>query len=427
MQKKLPQYERRCGWNSLLPARTPATPPLENALFDVAIVGAGYTGIAAARRYAGLDSSARIALLDASTVGEGNPGRNSGFLLEISLANDADPGNMARMHACNELVASTMASLRHDVETAGIDCGLVRAGTYRAAAGAAGEAAIEHYRQFLEAAGLPHEVLDREELQARIGTRFYRAGLYSPHCYLVQPAALARGLASLLPPAVELHENTPALTLHRDGDGWLLETPRGPLRAKQVMLANNAFTKGLGVGASRIVAMYTYAALTEPLPAGTVGGSEQQWGLLPAHRLGSTLRRTADNRLLIRSQYGYEREADNARIEGVLREALQRRYPELHDLQFASTWSGATGFTYNGAPLWGEVRPGLFVSAGCNGGGVVKGTLFGRLLAEAACGRDTPDVAALFGSASWMPPEPFRALGFRLIAGLERRRARAEM
>jgi len=422
-------YRRPCGWNALLPQRD-ATAGLSGTIdADVAVVGAGYTGIAAARRYAELSPSADVVLLEASTLGEGNPGRNSGFLLEVSLANDADPDNVERMRRCNALIGDTLQGIVRDARASGRDCGLVRSGTYRAAAGRQGLAAFDHYRRFLEAAALPFETLDREDLAGRIGTRFYERGLYSPHCWLAQPAALVRALATRLPETVRLYERSPALALRVLRHGFELVTPDGRVKARQVVLANNAFAKNLGIGASRLVAMYTYAGLTEPLDDEAIAGlgSDAQWGLLPAHRLGSTLRRTPDGRLLLRSLYGYEREADNASVERRLRGALARRFPALGDVRFASVWGGATGYTRNGAPLWGEVRPGLFVSAGCNGGGVVKGTLFGRLLAEYAHGLDVPDVGALFGRASWMPPEPFRRLGFEVIAGLERHRGRAEV
>ena len=175
--------------------------------------------------------------------------------------------------------------------------------------------------------------------------------------------------------------------------------------------------------------MYTYAALTAPLSQAQLAhcGSDQQWGLLPAHRLGSTFRKTIDGRLLVRSQYGYERESDNAKMAPKLHATLAQRFPGLADVPFESIWSGATGYTNNGAPLWGQIKHGLFVSAGCNGGGVVKGSLLGKLLAEHALEMETPDISALFGRASWMPPEPFRALGFSIIAGIERRRARDEV
>src|SRR5690606_2926353 len=189
------------------------------------------------------------------------------------------------------------------------------------------------------------------------------------------------------------------------------------------------FCKKLGVAGSRLVAMYTCAAMTEPLSSKSLDslGSDPEWGLLPAHRLGSTLRRTADGRLLIRSLYGYEAELDKSAASTTLKAALERRYPRLKDVRFASVWSGATGFTLNGSPVWGEHAPGLFVAAGCNGGGVVKGTLFGRLLAEAALGFGAPDIAALFGRAAWMPPEPLRRLGFNVISRIERYKGRAEV
>lgn len=429
MKRKFPAYQNRCGWNSLLDAQTVATTLKEKYESDLVIVGAGYTGVAAARRYAELLPTANITLLDASRIGEGNPGRNSGFLLEVSLANDVDTANMDRLRRCNALLGQTMQQLARDAASAPRDCQLLRAGTYRAAAGEIGRAALRKYRAFLETAGLPVETLSREQLQERIGTRFYGSGLYSPHCYLVQPAALIRSLVQKLPTTVSVFEESPAIKIEAVGNGWRVTTPQGHVTAPTVFLANNAFCKYLGVGASRITAMYTYAALTAPLPDTDLAhcGKDPQWGLLPAHRLGSTLRKTLDGRLLVRSLYGYERESNNELIAKKLRAALLRRYPALTDVAFESVWSGATGFTYNGAPLWGQVRRGLFVSAGCNGGGVVKGSLFGRLLAEHALEMETPDMAALFGNASWMPPEPLRALGFSIIAGIERHRARDEV
>ncbi len=429
MKKKFPAYQNRCGWNSLLDAQTVATTLKEKHESDLVIVGAGYTGVAAARRYAELLPTANITLLDASRIGEGNPGRNSGFLLEVSLANDVDTANMDRLRRCNALLGQTMQQLAKDAASAPRDCQLLRAGTYRAAAGEIGRAALRKYQAFLETAGLPVETLSREQLQERIGTRFYGSGLYSPHCYLVQPAALIRSLVEKLPTTVSVFEESPAIKIEAVVNGWRVATPQGHVTAPTVFLANNAFCKYLGVGASRITAMYTYAALTAPLPDTDLAhcGKDPQWGLLPAHRLGSTLRKTLDGRLLVRSLYGYERESNNELIAKKLRAALLRRYPALTDVAFESVWSGATGFTYNGAPLWGQVRRGLFVSAGCNGGGVVKGSLFGRLLAEHALEMETPDMAALFGNASWMPPEPLRALGFSIIAGIERHRARDEV
>jgi glycine/D-amino acid oxidase-like deaminating enzyme len=428
-----PRYLRPCGWNALLPPRTPAPPLSGDVDADLAVVGAGYTGLAAARAWAEGRPDDRVVLLDASTAGEGSPGRNSGFLLEIALAADADAGAVQRMTRCNTLIHGTLARLRELVQGHGVDCGLSRRGTYRGAATPSGLAALGRYRRFLDAAGLPYEALDADALAARIGTHHYRFGLWSPHCWLAQPAALVRGLADALPPSVSLHEESPVLSVREAGRGlWHLRTPAARVRAPRVILANNAFAARLGVARSRLAVMYTYAGLTETLSAQRLAGlgSDSDWGLLPAHRMGTTLRRTADGRLLVRSHYGYEREEDNARVAARLQAALARRFPAL--ARGASTpalehvWGGATGFTYNAAPVWGEWRAGLWVSAGCNGGGVVKGTLFGDLIARRALGEQVPDVHTLFGRAAWMPAEPFRRAGFALCAAIERRQAGAE-
>jgi glycine/D-amino acid oxidase-like deaminating enzyme len=424
-----PEHQRRCGWNQLLPSRVPA-PAAEGRIdCDLAVVGAGYTGLAAARRWAQARPTDRICLLEAGAVGEGSPGRNSGFLLEIALAEDAEPAAISRMRVVNALSRSAMQALRTQVEQFGIECDLHRSGTYRAAATDAGIAALDRYRAFLDATGLPCDSLDREALHARLGTRYYRSGLYSPDCWLVQPAALIRGLIEHRPASVALHEHSAVTHITRRPAGdWLVHTEHATLRAGTVVLANNAYAGALGFGAERLTPAYTYAGLTEPLPEGALAtlGSDRQWGLLPTAKLGTTLRRTRDGRLLARSLYSYRTELPNADVEAHLVDCLARRFPSLGRVRMASVWGGTTGITLNGAPEWGQRAPGLFVSAGCNGGGVVKGTLLGDLLAASALGEDVPDVRELFGRATRVPPDPLRRIGFDLLTWRWRRQAGAE-
>lgn len=413
----------------MLPARE-ATPSLKCDIeVDVAIIGAGWTGIAAAKRWRELAPGDEIALLDSSEIGEGNPGRNSGFLLQIALAEDANPDQVERMALCNQLTGETMAQIVEEVEQSGHQVDLQRVGTYRAAASKAGMKSLTKYRAFLEAAGLPFEELDRHGLRERIGTEFYQQGLYSPDCYLAQPAAVIRALATRLPKDIQLYENTPALALENGSAGWCIRTPNGKVKCRKLILANNAFCKQLGVGRARMVAMYTYAGITPVLDDEQLAsmGSESNWGLLPTHRLGSTLRRTSDGRLLIRSMYGYEKEKPKQQVKVELAKRLGHRFPALAKLPFEHIWGGAVGFTYNGGSLWGGGRLNLWVSAGCNGGGTVKGTLLGKLLVEKAHGMEVPDVPALFGAASWMPPDPFRAIGFHIASTIESWQGRKEL
>ena len=212
-------------------------------------------------------------------------------------------------------------------------------------------------------------------------------------------------------------------TLVKEQGGWRLQAGGHQLRAPQVVLANNAFAKTLHPGAARVVAMYTSAGLTEPLSAPDLAGlgSDDNWGLLPAHRLGATLRRTSDGRLLVRTFHSYEQEETPERLPDRLREYLSRRFPAVTLPEFSSVWSGAVGYTQGGGPHWGALDSGLWVSAGCNGGGVVKGTLFGRALAERALGEASPPIEELFGAARWLPPDPLRRIGYQLAARWEAR------
>ncbi|PCI77357.1 MAG: FAD-dependent oxidoreductase [SAR86 cluster bacterium] len=428
-QKSFPNYKMKSGWNALLPARE-SSPALDRDIsVDVLVIGAGWTGISAAKRWHSLSPEAGIALIDASEIGEGNPGRNSGFLLSIALAEDANPDQIEKMSLCNRLTASTMAEILAEIEDSGHAVDIAKAGTYRAAASEAGLKSLQNYRAFLEAAGLEYESLERSALRSRMGSDFYQEGLYSPDCYLAQPAAAIRALASLLPESVQLFENTPALKLKQQADGWQVQTPNGVINAHKLVLANNAFSKELGIARSRLVAMHTYAGLTPVLEQSVLDdlGSDENWGLLPTHRLGSTLRRTIDGRLMVRSMHSYEQEAPKGKIEGELQHRLEKRFPQLPNFDFEHCWGGAVGFTFNGGAVWGKFKPGLYVSAGCNGGGTVKGTLLGKLLAEAAHDLKVPDVPELFGRASWMPPEPIRRLGYNISAALESHKGRREL
>lgn len=420
-----PTHQRPSGWNALLPQRVVRPAPEGDIDCDFAVVGAGFTGLAAARIWAEARPQDDVRVLDADVIGEGSSGRNSGFLLDIALADDAAAGAQARMRAMNALTRGAVATLADQVTAGAVACDLSRAGVYRVAATPRGAAAIAAYRRYLCSAELEHDWLDRDALEARLGTRHYQVGLYSPDCHLVQPAALIRGLAAALPANVELHERVPVQRLERDRDRWILHTAAGRVRARRVQLANNAWAGALGFGADRLTPVYTYAALTEPLPHGVLG-TEAQWGLLPAARLGTTLRRTIDGRLLVRSLYSYRQEQPIDRVEQALRASMVRRWPALRDQGFEHVWGGSTGITYNSAWVFDLRDDGLSVVAGCNGGGVVKGTLFGALAARAALGEPIPDVRTLFGAASRVPPEPLRGLGFSILTKVWRHQAGAE-
>ena len=423
-----PDYPDLCGWNALLPKR--ASQPRAEGTMTVkyAVVGAGYTGVAAARRLAQLDPGAEIVVLEASDVGEGSAARNSGFASPRDIpanASDAEQRHTAALNRFGEEGFDWLVSLMAEH---GIDCDLERTGRLKGAATAAGARVVDGLRAAVRDLGIPHEYLDAGGMERRMGSRYYGCGLYTEEGHLLQPAALIRGLADSLPPSVRLFEHSPVHSLRRDTK-WRLETGDATVTADCVVLATNAAVKHFGYLRDRLVTIYTYAAITEamaPRDAAQLGGMPN-WGLLPSHRLGTTVRRVGPDRLMVRSMYAYERGIDPRRVRKTLRACFHRRYPGLHHVGLEYVWGGTTALTMNGAPWWGQLDDGLYTSAGCNGAGIVKGTVLGKRLAEHIAGHgEQSDVRATYGSASWVAPEPFRWIGFNVVSAIERRKAGLE-
>lgn len=424
-----PLYSTRNGWSASLPPRQ-ARPVLSQDLrADFVVIGAGFTGVAIARRLAEADPEARIVLLEADEVGEGSSGRNSGFTAGKIIPAGAGPDAGARAAAQNKLLQSAWDGILRLVAIHGIDAGIAKCGSMRGAATDAGEASLRQTYANAKAHGYTVELLDSAEIARRTGSDYYRIGTWAPDTCLVQPAALIRGLADSLPQNVALYEKSPVLKLARAGNDWRIETAEGVIHAQKVFFATNAFVRAFGHLKLRMAGIHTYAAVTAPVPEADLPalGAEADWGLLPCHRLGTTLRRMGRDRLMVRSLYAYENELPRAEAEAALRLRFVRRWPGLSHVPFEFVYGGTTAFTMNGAPWWGDLDTGLYASGGCNGSGIAKGTMLGTHLADLALGQgDHAGVRATFGTASLIAPEPFRSLGFRVISAVERRKAGLE-
>ncbi|NMG46127.1 FAD-dependent oxidoreductase [Aromatoleum toluvorans] len=426
-----PSYQASSGWNALLPPRQPRTRAPHEKHFEAVVIGAGVTGLAAARRIAELEPNARVLVIDSSTIGEGSSGRNSGFLINLphntGMSGHGSPVEIARKQI--RLYNEGTDWLKSLVDRYAIDCGWNPAGKYHAAATADGERrlqeALSHYREW----GVPYRELDQDELQSALGTRYYRYGYHSDTNIFVQPAALVRGLADNLPTNVTLWENEPVQSLSRRKP-FRIRTRSRTLSADRVVIANNGFASKLGFARDRVFTIYTYAALTPELPAEELAklGVGPEWGVIPANRLGSTLRRTGSGRFMVRSAYSYESEQSIARVRSLLQDCYRRRFPNMRAFDFEHVWGGVTALTRNGAVYFGRVEDGLYISLGCNGAGMIKGTMFGKLLGEMACDAQSPQLADALGfeRPTWLPPEPIRRLAVVTAINYQKYRAGIE-
>lgn len=408
---------------------------------DWIVVGAGFTGLAAARRVAELQPSDRVALIDARPVGWGASGRNSGFVIDLPHKFDLDSRDPARLSAILRLNRQAIADLETAVERHRIDCEWSRAGKLQGAVKTRGTGKMAQFIAALEAIGEPYRVLLRDELAAVTGTPHYAAAVHTPGSVLMNPVKLTRGLAASLPPNVALLDDACVTSFAREPQGFRIELGNGDtrilMRAPRVLLCVNAFTPEFSFMRNRVVPVMTFASITAPLTPEQLAryAGRLDWGLTPADAGGTTLRMTQDGRLLVRNQYDYaERygadQAALARVRTHHRAAFAARWPDLANVPFASTWGGVCGLSRNHVACFGELAPGVWGSFCHNGVGVARGTISGRLLAEAATGRKSDLLADMYATSNTPalnPPNPLLALGVRTRLKIEAWKSREEV
>lgn len=423
--ERLPADDRTNGWSAMLPARTPRAALQGERVVDWLVVGAGYAGIAAARRLAQLQPDASIALIEAGVVGENASGRNSGFAIDLPHTPASSPELTEQGMCAIRVGRFALEELDGLIQKHRIACDWEKRGRYHVAVTEKIAAkALKTYVANLEAWKEPHEWLNRSELCERLGTDYYSAGIYTPGTYLMNPAALVRGLADSLPDQVQLFENSPVLEAELEGPSPFVRTAEGCIRARKVILAVNAFSQSFGVYRERQVPVLLFASLTPVLSDVQISrlGSDATWGVTPAHGVaGSTLRLTRDRRLMIRQGFEYSpdlctNDERRAKARAMNLELLRRRFPQLGDIGLEHFWMGWLAVSQNHAPAFGQVADNAYAASCCNGSGIVRHTAAGMLIAEKATGRENPLIGDFLaqGTATYIPPRPLRDIGVGL-------------
>ena len=427
----LPKYDDCNGWYNILPPPPPAREVTGDQTADWLVVGAGFTGLSAARRLAEHFPANRVALVEADRVGRGASGRNAGFAIDLPFIREAH-GDVEHGRRLLRLHRAGVAELERLVEEHAIECQWSHRGKYMVAVGDQACRALEETRDFLEGIGEPSEVLDRDALKQRLGTGFYRQALYSPGTRLMNPAALTRGLAASLPANVDLYEAS-AITAIRFGHEIVARTKRGKIRAPRVILATNGFTEAFGVMRRRIFNIMSFASLTRPLAQTELLGGTPDWGVHPVGPPGATIRHTQDSRIWFRTGLIYARNISCGpeRLDRFRRlhiEKFKARFPQLGEPQFEHTYGGGLCLSRNSEPVFQRHADNVFVAACQNGTGVAKGTIHGRLIADWAAGVESELLAftRAYGEPNRIPAEPFLGWGVSLRLALESWNGRME-
>ncbi len=414
--QSLPDYANDCGWYHNLPQPAVSEPLKGLVKADIAIVGSGFTGLAAARRLAELAPDKHIVLLDAMAVGMASAGRNSGFMIDLphALNSHSYTTDLSHDHNIIAFNRSGIAYAKSIVKQHNIACDWSESGKIHGATSANGAKSLDSYGQGLAALGEPFSHLSRQQMQDTTGLNYYHSGVFTPGTVLIQPAAFVRGCAQHLPANVTLYENTP-VTAYQWGHPNLLTTPHGQVSAGQVLLCNNGFAQAFGEQQGRLVHVCTYASMTAAMTAEQQQrlGGDQSWGLIPAHPAGATIRRTPDQRLLVRSvitcnpKLSY-RHINMDKVKAQHQVSYKRRFSALPDLQFEHTWGGLLCLSGNEASYFGQCQEGVYAAVCQNGLGVARGTAAGKLLAEMALGHDSELLRQQVNQSgpSWLPPKP---------------------
>lgn len=369
----------------------PVQPPLAgDAACDVAIIGGGATGLAAALHLA--EQGVAVRLLEAARIGWGASGRNGGQIIPGlrwgALAIEARLGR-ERGGALYQLARSAVPLVTGLIARHGIDCDLTLSGhltTAQRARDVADFAAEAAAAARLGCAGLI--VLDAAAMRDAVASPGHGA-LIDPqggHFHTLNyTLGLARAAASA---GATLHEASPALALDRGTGGVAVITPAGRLRAAQLILAGDALLGPLlGRVHSRIMPVANFIVATEPLPD---GGAR----LIPGNQAVSDnrfvvnyFRRTADGRLLFGGGERYS-PAPPADMAGFVRPFLERAFPMLAGVAITHAWGGLVSITRHRLPDLGRDGP-IWWAHGYSGQGAVLSTLGGTLLARAMLGDPT--------------------------------------
>jgi len=414
------------GWYLASGIELPLNPLAGNVTCECLVIGAGWMGLHAARRYAQLNPDAQVLLVDAGRIGNNASGRCMGFAIDLAhnprkrdFVEDLK-GNQEELHVNLEGTAYMKSAVE-----AGVDCDWDPQGKYHSAATDHGVADLRHFAKALDAMGQKYSWVEADGMRELTGSKHYIKGLHHPGTVLIQPAKYLINAARALPQNVRIHENTVIRSAQFGKPQHLFETQNAVIRAKKVIICASGYLTHFGFHKNSVIPVYTFASMTRVLTDKELTQcGAGPFGLIPANSFGTTVRRTNDNRLFFRNVYSYAKQykttvddVQQARVQQQV--SFDRRYPELASMGFEASWGGLLTLSQNGGMIWGELAENVYGTGICNGTGVSRGAAFGKALAELACGMNSTTIEILKRrkAPSRAYPEIITSLGVKYVTG----------
>jgi glycine/D-amino acid oxidase-like deaminating enzyme len=432
----------RSLWLDGLPASLAPRPALATNLdVDVAIVGAGFTGLWTAYYLAGSDPTLRIAVVDREVAGFGASGRNggwvSGFIAGDPGVYSAATSPAAVLRAERETFA-TIAEIGQVIAAEQIECGFAHGGSLTIAYSEPQRRRLQATTAARRARGITEDdyrLLDDGELAQHVTTPGARAATFSPHCARVDPARLVRGLAEACERrGVTIYERTPA-----EIEPGRLRTLGGNVTAPIIVRATESYSVQAAGWHRRFLPLYSLMIATEPL-------SDEAWAeigwqpgvtIADAHHLFFYAQRTMDGRIAIGGRGAPYRlgspidqaQERNEQVRERLVGSILRHFPAASGAQITHRWGGSLAVPRDWCmSVTFDRTTGSAWSGGYGGHGVVAANLGGRTLADLILDRPSPLTELPWvghRSRSW-EPEPLRYLASKAIVSVLGSADRAE-
>jgi len=426
-----------CSWINDLDRRINIKSLDKNKSCDWLIVGAGYTGLSAARKLSELHPNQKIIIVDAQLAGEGASGRNSGYLVDTTL-NDGFASNkeLSNYKKKTDIYRLGIDVVKKFIKEHQVDCDWNESGKYFASSNEKDRKILENFSKTLLKLNFEHNILEKDDLSKRLGTNFYNIALYTRGGILIHPGKLVRAMVDTLPGNVELLENTQLNKWSKNNGTIICKFNNHSIVTKKIIFCTNGFLKSLGIKDNYNFPLTLTASMTRQLTDTEYKsiGEPKEWGVLPVRPMGATIRMTRDKRILIRntvevhSPYQMSKsDLDKRSLNQKL--GIKKRFPSFADDIIESSWSGIVSRTRNSSQIFDKIDNNIFVVGCYNGSGIGVGTLFGEQIAIKASNENSKEIETIEAKIkpTLLPPQPFLNLGVKIRLFYEKFRAKNEI
>ena len=426
-----------CGWLNQLPKRINVKILSKDLICDYLIVGAGYTGLSAARKLSEIDKNKKIIIVDAQLAGEGGSSRNSGYLVDTTLndgfTSNSDIQNYQKKVRIYDL---GIKSVKKYIKEYQVDCDWNECGKYFASSKIEDESKVKSFSNLLTNLNFENKILYNKDLKKRLGTSFYNIGIYTDGGILLNPAKLARSMVDTLPESVDLYENTQLLDWKFLNKKIECQFSKKKITANKIIFCTNGYLRSLNIKKNYSFPITLTASITRSLNEEEFEliGSPKEWGVLPIRPMGATVRLTKDKRILIRNTA--EVRNPNSMNKNDLDKrvklhnlGIKKRFPNLPENLIENSWSGVVCRSRNSSQIFEKIEENIFVAGCYNGSGIGVGTLFGEQIAIMASKHQSYEIPIIEEriKPNWLPPQPFLNIGIYTRLAFERFKARSEI